>query len=253
MNSRTIIVVILGFLVLSATLLLAQDDAEDNLPKPEETEFWEPVPPVVTPGLNTAPPSDAIVLFNGTDFSSWEPTKGDTIKWILEDGTMTVGKKAGDIKTKQGFDDCQLHVEFRTPRKVVGKSQGRGNSGIFLQEHYEVQILDCYDNATYVNGMIGSIYKQYVPLVNACRKPGEWQTYDIIFTAPRFDMDGSVLKPAYFTVFLNGILVQYHVEVKGNTVWRGQPFYKKHGFKESIRLQDHNNPTSFRNIWIREL
>lgn len=242
----------LSILILLAGLAVAQEE-EDNLPKPEETEFWKPVPPVVTPGLGTAPPSDAIVLFDGTDFSAWEPTRGATVKWKLDDGAMTAVKKAGNIRTRQKFADCQLHVEFRTPKEVVGESQGRGNSGIFLQGRYEVQILDCYENATYVNGMIGSIYKQHVPLVNACKKPGEWQIYDIIFTAPRFDMDGTLLKPAYFTVFLNNILVQYHVEVKGPTVWRGQPEYKKHDFKDSIQLQDHNNPTSFRNIWIREL
>lgn len=253
MKPQKISFMLIGLLIFCTSVLMAQDHPEDNLPKPELTEIWEPVPPVVTPGDDLVPPSDAIVLFNGTDFSAWEATKGNAMKWKLEDGAMTAVKKAGDIKTRQGFGDCQLHVEFRTPLKIKGESQGRGNSGIFLMDRYEVQILDCYENATYVNGMIGSIYKQHIPLVNACKKPGEWQTYDIIFSAPVFEANGKLIKPAYFTVFLNGIIVQNHVEVQGNTVWRGQPAYEKHSDREPIRLQDHDNPVSFRNIWIREL
>ena len=241
------------FIILGISFILVPMFCFLQEMKPEATEVWEPVPPVVTPGEGTAPPSDAIVLFDGTDLSQWVGKEGKPADWIVKDGCMTVKKKAGDISTKQGFGDCQLHVEFRTPAEVKGKSQERGNSGVYLMGRYEVQVLDNYENPTYVNGQCGSIYKQHIPLVNVCRKPGEWQTYDIIFMAPQFDENGKVISPATFTVLQNGVLVQNHVEVKGSTVWIGHPKYESHGPKEPILLQDHGNPTSYRNIWIREL
>lgn len=218
--------------------------------RPEATEIWTPVPSVVTPGEM---PSDAILLFDGHNLSEWEGQGGKPANWLVQDGAMTVKKKAGDILTKRKFGDCQLHMEFRTPATVEGEGQGRGNSGIFLMDRYEVQVLDSYENATYSNGQCGSIYKQHIPLANACKKPGEWQTYDIIFTAPRFDENGALIAPATFTVLQNGILIQNHVTVQGNTVWIGHPKYEAHEAKASIRLQDHGNPVSYRNIWVREL
>jgi hypothetical protein len=249
----------LGFvamLLLAGALalpLLGAAPAEQPKGNPKLTEVWEPVPPVVAPGVGTAPPSDAIVLFDGKDLSAWEHENGSAPKWTVEDGAMTVVKKTGGLRTKRAFGDCQLHVEWRAPAKVEGSDQGRGNSGVFLQGRYEVQVLDSYENRTYSNGQAGSIYKQHIPLVNACRKPGEWQSYDIIYSAPRFSDDGRLAKPAYVTLLHNGVLVLNHVELKGSTEYIGQPSYKKHGPKEPLSLQDHGNPVSYRNIWIREL
>jgi len=171
--------------LFNTIILLAQND-------PKTTEVWEPVPKVITPGKTPQdPPSDAIILFNGKDLSSWADSNGkSTAKWKVENDAVTVTKGQGDIHTKQAFGDCQLHIEWRTPSEVIGESQGRGNSGIFLMGHYEVQVLDNYNNRTYSNGQAGSIYKQYIPLANVCKPPGEWQTYDIIFTAPRFSDNG---------------------------------------------------------------
>jgi hypothetical protein len=222
---------------------------------PKATEVWEPEPRVVTPGQGTKPPSDAIVLFKGMGFSEWVATKDSIsgVKWYLNaDSTMTVLPGAGDIVTKRAFGDCQLHVEFRTPPVVKGEGQGRGNSGIFFQSRYEVQVLDNFQNRTYPNGQAGSIYKQSIPLVNACRKPGEWQTYDILFTAPRFNNDGLLVAPARVTVIQNGIVVQLNTEIKGTTQYIGLPKYEAHG-KAPLRLQDHGDLVSYRNIWIREL
>jgi hypothetical protein len=220
---------------------------------PKLTEVWEPEPPVVSPGKNGTPPTDAIVLFDGTSFEHWKKEDGSNVKWNLEDGAMIVVKESGAIISKQGFGDCQLHVEFRTPKVVKGKGQGRGNSGIFLQARYEVQVLDSYKNRTYSNGQAGSIYKQHIPLVNASLPPGEWQTFDIFYSAPRFSEDASLQKPGYITVIHNGVLIQNHVEIKGPTDDRGEPKYKAHSMKEPIMLQDHKNPVSYRNIWIREI
>lgn len=220
---------------------------------PESTELWEPVPPVVTPGEGPQPPSDAIILFDGKNLNQWENSKGEPAGWTLEDGAVTVKPGTGTIQTKRGFGDCQLHVEFREPTVITGESQARGNSGIFLQGLYEVQVLDCYNNKTYVNGQTGSLYKQHIPLVNACKKPGEWQTYDIIFTAPRFGESGRVITPGYVTILHNGVLIQNHVALWGTTEYIGLPKYKKHDLKLPIVLQDHGNLVSFRNIWIREL
>ena len=204
-------------------------------------------PKLVEPGDGTAPPSDAIVLFDGTDLSQWEG--GD--QWKVEDGVAIA--HGAEIATKQGFGDCQLHLEWAAPAKVEGSGQGRGNSGVYLQGRYEVQILDSYGNETYHDGQAGAIYKQNPPLVNACRKPGQWQTYDIVFNAPRFDKAGALLKPGYLTVLQNGVLVQNHFELLGSTEWDLPPSYKPHPAKAPLRLQYHRNPVRFRNIWVREL
>lgn len=222
--------------------------------EPEATEVWEPEPRVVETGAVHAPPSDAIVLFDGSNLDEWVSSNDSksTAPWVITKDLMTVKPKSGGIKTKREFGDIQLHLEFRTPAKVEGEGQGRGNSGVFFQERYEVQILDNYENRTYSNGQCASIYKQHIPLVNACKKPGEWQTYDIIFTAPIFNKDGIKVKSAYITVIHNGVLVQNHVEIKGTSEYIGQPKNIAHG-NGSIALQDHDNTTSFRNIWVREL
>ena len=206
-----------------------------------------PEPPLVTPGTGQAPPSDAIVLFDGRDLSQWEGGE----RWIIQDGAATV--RGGGITSKQAFGDCQLHVEFATPEKVEGEGQGRGNSGIYLMGLYEVQILDSYENTTYYDGQCGAIYKQYPPLVNACRKPGEWQSYDIIFTRPRFTKDGQLETPGYLTVLHNGVLIHNHRELLGTTSWDMAPRYTAHADKLPLFIQDHGNPLRFRNIWIREL
>ncbi len=232
-------------------------------PKPEETEIWEPVPAVVTPGATCgAPPSDAIVLFDGKNMDEWLSVRDQTpAKWTVADGVMTVSKGEGSIQTKRSFKNYQLHVEWKVPTNITGSGQARGNSGVFLastgpgDDGYELQVLDSYENKTYVNGMAGSIYKQAIPLANPTRKPGEWQTYDVVWTAPTFNSDGSVKTPAYVTVLFNGVLVENHFELKGQTLYIGKPFYKAYT-AAPIKLQAHGDksePISFRNIWIREL
>ena len=238
--------------IVFCILLFVQGFAQEEKPNPKLTEVWEPEPPVVTPGTGTLPPSDAIVLFDGSDFSQWIDRKGETPKWKIENRAMTVVKKTGAVFTKQKFANCQLHIEFRTPAIVKGKGQGRGNSGIFFQNRYELQVLDSYENKTYSNGQCGSIYKQNIPLINACRKPGEWQTYDVIYTAPIFNEDNALIAPARITVFQNSVLILNNVEIKGNSAFRGKPSYEAHD-KAPLQLQDHGNPVSYRNIWIREL
>ena len=221
--------------------------------KPEETEDWSRRPEVVSPSLKNRPPSDAIVLYSGKqDLKNWTHSKGDPVRWKAGK-YLTVVKKTGAIQTKEAFGDVQLHIEWRTPKKIEGQGQGRGNSGVFLMGKYEVQVLDSYDNETYYNGQAGSLYKQHIPLVNACRPPGKWQTYDIYFTAPRFNKDKTIKSPAYITVVHNGILIHNHVELKGPTRFIGQPEWEYHEEKLPLMLQDHSNPVSFRNIWIREL
>lgn len=219
---------------------------------PVATEVWEPEPRVVAPGSGQSAPSDAIVLFDGKDASQWRHRNGDAIKWKIADGAMTVVRGTGAIFTREDFGDCQLHIEWRTPAVVESEGQGRGNSGVFLQNTYEVQVLDNYNNRTYSNGQAGSIYKQTMPLVNACRPPGEWQTYDIIYKAPHFNSDGIKTASAYITVIHNGVLIQNHTEIKGTTPYIGLPQNPAHG-DGPIQLQDHGNPVSYRNIWLRKL
>ncbi|MFC2124674.1 DUF1080 domain-containing protein [Bacteroidota bacterium] len=241
--------------VLAISMIMFHVMAQDEEPEWNSslTQLWEPEPIVVTPGVGNAAPSDAIVLFDGKDFSKWETVEdGSKVKWKLEDGAMTVVKGAGGIRTRESFGDCQLHIEWRTPSVVKGEGQDRGNSGVFLQSNYEVQVLDSYKNKTYVNGQAASIYKQSIPLVNASRKPGEWQTYDIIFRAPRFKDDGDLDQPAYITLIHNGVLVQNHFQLSGDTPNVGLPKYKAHG-DLPVMLQDHTNPVSYQNIWIRKL
>ena len=254
----------LAFLVSSS--LAAQQPAAPQpggKPRPQDTEQWEPVPAVVAPGTTAgAPPADAVVLFDGKNLDQWVSTNNKSAAgWTVANGVMTVNKKAGNIETKRSFKNYQLHLEWQIPANITGKDQGRGNSGLFLASTgsgdagYELQILDSFENKTYVNGQAGSIYKQSPPLVNANRKPGEWQTYDVIWTAPTFNADGTVKTPAYVTAFFNGVLVQNHFPLKGETVYIGKPEYKKYD-GAPIKLQSHGDPSepiSFRNIWVREL
>ena len=224
--------------------------------KAEETEFWEPKVKVVTPGANTSPPSDAIVLFKGDNLDEWISSNDSTAaKWILnKDGSMTVKDKSGGIQTKRNFGDIQLHIEWKSPAEVQGENQSRGNSGVFLQNRYEVQVLDNNDNPTYVNGQVGSIYKQSIPLAMASVPTGEWNVYDIIYHAPEFDSEGNKTKSGTITVLHNGVLVQDHYEIIGTTEYIGWPKNPAHG-KAPISLQDHgdNSRVSYRNIWVREL
>ena len=222
-------------------------------PRPADTEVWEPVPPVITPGQTGAPPSDAVVLFDGSDLSGWSTEDGSDAGWHVEGGAMTVVPGSGSIRTRQGFGDVQLHIEWRTPAEVSGEGQGRGNSGVFLMERYELQVLDSYDNRTYSNGQAGAVYKQHIPQVNASRGPGEWQNYDIVFAAPRFDGDGALVSPAYMTVFHNGVLIQNHVALLGPMTYVGEPKYEAHADRVPLLLQDHGNRVSYRNIWVREI
>ena len=260
-------------LVGSAACLLAQSPANSQsapaqttstpAPKPEETEVWEPVPAIVTPGATcTAPPSDAIVLFDGKNLDEWVSIRDKSpAQWILSGDAMTVNKSGGGIETKRSFKNYQLHLEWKIPENITGSGQARGNSGVFLastgpgDDGYELQVLDNYNNKTYVNGQAGSIYKEGIPLANANRKPGEWQTYDVAWTAPTFNADGSLKTPAYVTVFFNGIIVQNHFQLTGQTLYIGKPFYKAYT-AAPIKLQAHGDksePISFRNIWVREL
>ena len=206
-----------------------------------------PEPKVIDPGPPGGAPADAIVLFDGKDLSQFNGGE----RWTLQDGYAICG--GGGITSKQAFGDCQLHVEWASPEEVKGGGQGRGNSGVYLMGKYEVQILDSYDNATYFDGQCGSIYKQSPPLVNVCRKPGEWQTFDIIFKSPQFDQDGKLTRPGTLTVLHNGVLIQDHFELLGSTAWHKPPEFEPHPPKAPLHLQNHGNPVRFRNIWIREL
>lgn len=222
---------------------------------PVATELWEPVPPKVTPGAAGAPPSDALVLFDGKDFGQWEKVGGGKVGWEIdkEEGCMTVKGGTGSIQTKKDFGSVQLHLEFRTPSELQGEGQGRGNSGVFFMGKYELQILDSYSSETYANGQAGAVYKQYPPLVNATKAPGEWQTYDIVFIAPVFGESGRMVRPATLTAFHNGVLIQNHVAILGPVQYKGQAIYTPHEAKLPLQLQDHGNPVSYRNVWIREL
>jgi len=256
-------VTLLACIMLRAgTPLLAQQQAASTA-KPEDTEQWQPEPKIVTPGADsTSPPSDAIILFDGKNLDEWVSAQDHSpAKWIVHDGVVTVNKAVGNIETKRSFHNYQLHLEWKVPENITGSGQARGNSGLFLASTgpddagYELQILDSYNNKTYVNGQAASIYKQNPPLVNPDRKPGEWQTYDVVWTAPAFNADDSLKTPAYVTAFFNGVLVQDHFELKGETRYIGQPFYKKFD-GAPIKLQAHGDPSepiSFRNIWVRQL
>jgi hypothetical protein len=230
---------------------IAQDSQAQREEMAQKTEVWEPKPAVVT-ALRGLAPSDAVVLFNGEDLSAWQALEGGDAPWTVERNSLTVKPGSGDIKTKQSFCDIQLHMEWKTPTDVEGlEGQQRNNSGVFLQQRYEIQVLDSYRNQTYANGQAASVYKQSIPLVNAMRPAGQWQHYDIIYTAPRFD-EKMLSEPAYVTVMHNGVLVQNHVEIQGKTQWIGAPSYEAHGCAP-LQLQDHGNEVSFRNIWVREL
>lgn len=252
-------------LFLIAVVAIASNCKAQQKTKPEETEQWKPVPQMVTPGKTTGDaPSDAIILFNGKDLSRWVSTEDTTqpAQWMVEKGMMTVNKKAGNIQTKDSYLDYQLHLEWKVPVGIHGEGQGRGNSGLFLASigkgdaGYELQIMDSYNNPTYVNGQAGSVYKQYPPLVNPIKPDGEWQVYDVIWTAPRFNSDGSLKDPARLTAFFNGVLVQNNVALKGPTQYIGDPAYRQAHGASPIKLQAHGDksePISFRNIWIRPL
>jgi len=241
-------------LLLCVTPTLAQVDTQWKIHDPNR-----PVPPIITPGTSSTqdapgkPPSDAIILFDGTNLSQWLSTDNTPAKWKVENGYMEVVPHSGYIHTKASFGDCQLHVEFSEPAPPHGESQDRGNSGVFLMGDYEIQVLDSYDNKTYADGQAAAVYGQYPPLVNAARPPGQWQTYDIIFHGPRFDTSGKLLRPARVTVFHNGVLVQDNVELTGPTAHNQRPPYKPGPDKAALALQDHGDPVRFRNIWIRQL
>jgi hypothetical protein len=239
-----------GLLATLSISICFQSQAQEM--KPEETEVWSPEPAMVTPGAMGAPPSDAIILFEGTSLDGWQHADGAPVKWKLEDGAMTVTPKAGDIFSKETFGSVQLHIEWRTPAEVEGDGQGRGNSGIFLQGIYELQVLDSYNNRTYSNGQAGSIYKQTMPLVNASKGPGEWQVYDIIYHAPVFNSGHEYERHPRITVFHNGVLIHDHTKIQGTTPYIGPPKVNQHG-DGPLRLQDHSNPVSYRNIWFRRL
>ncbi|RIV73308.1 DUF1080 domain-containing protein [Flagellimonas aequoris] len=238
---------------MSMGLYMSAQEVEPTTP--EETEFYEPVPPKVVPGTNGAAPSDAIVLFDGSNLDNWISTKDSTAaKWTLnKDGSMTVNNRTGDIQTKQNFGSMQLHIEWKSPAEVNGDGQHRANSGVFLSGMYEIQVLDNNNNDTYVNGQVGSIYKQHVPLAMASVPTGEWNTYDVIYHAPVFEK-GQKVKSGTITLIQNGVLIQDNVEIKGTTPYVGWPKNPVHG-KGPLKLQDHgdNSRVSYRNIWVREL
>jgi hypothetical protein len=258
---------LVGLTLVSGSLCLGQEQRGATAPAqkqvfpapmtPQMTEIMDPEVRIIQPASEVGqPPSDAIILFNGKDVNKeWEDSRGNPTKWIVKDGELVCVKGSGVIQTKRKFNDFQLHVEWKAPAEVSGEGQGRGNSGVYLQGLYEVQVLDSYNNRTYRNGQAASMYKQYAPLVNASRKPGEWQTYDIIYTAPRFANDSAgYFTPPRVTVLHNGVLVQNNVSLRGPTLYIGMPEYsvKKHG-PGPVVLQDHGNPVAYRNIWIREL
>nr|WP_307189240.1 DUF1080 domain-containing protein [Massilia sp. UBA6681] len=249
----------LSVAVAGLFLLFPSFAAERQQPDPKATEVWAPEPARVAPGSPASAPSDAIVLFDGKDLREWVSAAApdQPAGWTVAGGSFTVHGGSGDIQTRRLFTDYQIHLEWRVPTTLSGTGQARGNSGLFLASTgkgsgYEIQILDCADNKTYANGQAASMYKQHIPLVNACAAPGEWQRYDVIWTAPRFGADGKLLSPAYVTALHNGVLVQNHVALQGETVYVGKPTYRKHG-PAPILLQDHGDAVSFRNIWVRPL
>jgi hypothetical protein len=267
-------ILVLALVAVAANVALAQAE-----PKPKITEIvidgvagfhdtpmqpdgkWHvhdparPQPPIVTPGTFSAqatPPSDATVLFDGKSLSNWRDKKtGGPAPWTVEDGMMVAAK--GDIVTTNEMGDMQLHVEFCEPEPGQHAGQDRGNSGVFLMGRYEIQVLDCYHNKTYADGATAGIYGQHPPLVNACRPPGEWQTYDIIFNVPHFNDQGEVTTPGYVTVIHNGVVAQNHQAIRGDTNWRVPGKYTAHGPTGPLALQFHNHPVRFRNIWVRPI
>jgi hypothetical protein len=270
MRPKLTALVLAGAGLLGATCYAFQ---QKDVPPPEgmtpaaDNPVWKwqqhdrnrPLPPVIQPAVAPTqdqpgrPPSDAVVLFDGKDLSNWESIKGGPAHWNVVDGCLEVAKGTGDIKSKQGFGDCQLHVEFREPTPPVGMDQSRGNSGVFLQGLYEVQVLDCYGNKTYADGQTAALYGQYPPLVNACLPPGQWQTYDIIFHRPRFERNGNLVRPARISVLHNGVLVQDDVVLTGPTGHYIRPPFVAGADKLPLALQDHGAPVRYRNIWMREL
>ncbi|HUJ23716.1 MAG TPA: DUF1080 domain-containing protein [Bryobacteraceae bacterium] len=259
---RSGIVIKIGLVSSALIIGLAPVDlfaADSGLTRWKISDRNRPLPRVITPGTSSTPqepgraPSDGVVLFDGKDLSKWESNKGGAAQWKVVNGAMEVAPGTGDIHTKQAFGDCQLHVEWAEPNPPHDKDQGRGNSGIYLMSRYELQVLDSYENTTYADGQAGAIYAQFPPLVNACRPPGEWQSYDIVFHGPRFAAGGKLLRPARITVLQNGVLVQDNVELTGPTDYMKRPPYAPHPEKMPLLLQDHDQPVRFRNIWIREL
>lgn len=262
-------VLVLFFLCLFGFSISAQ------ITDPKATEVWEPVPEKVTPGQFTSAPSDAIILFDGTSLEQWHRPKygyggkmEDVIEildakvnkpefsdpeWTVKDGALIVKPGGGPIETKMPFGDIQLHIEWLSPEDPGKKDQQYSNSGVFLMGMYEIQVLNSYENKTYPNGQAGAMYKQHIPLVNASRPPGEWQSYDIVFNAPQFDKEGKVTKPATITAFHNGVLIQNNTELLGPCIYIGKPYYVAHPEKMPLLLQDHGDKVRFRNIWVREL
>lgn len=245
-------------------LLLTQIVFAQERMKPEETEVWEPEPKVIIPGQHHDPPSDAIVLFDGTDTGLWRHERNkETIQWTINpDRSMTVKPGTGGIETIAEHGSIQLHIEWKSPTLIKGEGQGRGNSGIIFQRRYEVQVLDSYNNRTYSNGQAASIYKQHIPLANAMRPTGEWQVYDIIFNEPKYNEAGDEIKPGSITVFHNGVVVQNQVELLGTTEYIGKPkkgrdvmpgYNDNNAKHRSLLLQDHGDLVSYRNIWMRKL
>ena len=249
-----------GTLIGALTLLASLDSFAQPNPNWLEHDRMRAQPPVVDPGSFSTqgqpgqPPSDAIVLFNGKDLAQWASMNGTPTKWVIKNDAMECVPGSGYVRTKQCFGDCQLHVEWATPVPPHGEGQGRGNSGVFFGlDRYEIQVLDSFHNKTYADGSAGSVYGQYPPLVNASRPPGQWQTYDIVWTAPRFDPAGKLLSKAHVIVFHNGVLVQNNVELTGPTSWLERAPYEPQPEKLPISLQDHGNPVRYRNVWVREL
>ena len=254
MKALPVLTMCLAVPLFSAVPCFAQVDPKWQIHDPDR-----PVPAVVTPGTASTPdvpgkpPSDAIVLFDGTNLSQWLSADNGPAKWKVENRYMEVVPHTGYIHTKTPFGDCQLHVEFSEPTPPHGESQERGNSGVFLKGEYEIQVLDSYENKTYADGQASAVYGQYPPLVNASRPPGQWQSYDIVFHGPHFDASGKLTRPARVTVFHNGVLVQDNVELTGPTAHKARPPYKAGPDKAPLALQDHGDPVHYRNIWIREL
>ena len=253
MKRKSTVTKVIFCLLVVALCIVVSSYAQKQQEKYAIHDETRPKPPVITLPVQVGQPSsDAIILFNGKDLSEWASDKSGDAKWKVENGYMEVNKTGG-IHTKKAFGNCQLHIEWATPAKVEGSGQGRGNGGVFLMSTYELQVLDSYENPTYADGQAASIYGQYPPIVNACRKPGEWQTYDVSFLRPIFDESGKCVRPARITVLHNGVVVQNNIEIQGLTAHKQKAKYNRHDDKLPISLQDHGHPMRFRNIWIREL